>query len=369
MDFSFSDQEIDFREAVREFARANWPADRRFLLGRSERQDDYELEVRFRRAMGELGWFVLDWPPELGGQARSPVYRYLLSWELFWWGAPYHVTALTLVAPLLIKYGNSWQREHLLSRIATGEIDFSLGYTESEAGSDLASLVTRARRTSDGYAIAGQKLYTSYARQTDYIWLAARTDPTAPKHKGISIFIVDKRLPGVSIAPLSTIDGGETYITYYDDVVVPPECLVGEENQGWRYIVEALDQERITLFPVAQADRIFRWLAEFARTDGADNASQRRRLAELSPRVEGATLLSHRCAWQASRGEVASADAAKLKVIVTELLQELGRLAVELHAPEAARLYLGCIMQTFGGGATEVLKDVIGYAGLGLPRG
>jgi 3-oxocholest-4-en-26-oyl-CoA dehydrogenase alpha subunit len=366
MDFAFSPEEIDFREQVRDFARTNWPAERRFLLGRNERQDDYDLEIRFRRAMGELGWFVLDWPRDLGGQARSPVYRYLLSWELFWWGAPYHVTALTLVAPLLIKYGTKWQREYLLPRIGTGEIDFSLGYTEAGAGSDLASLAMRARRTNDGYVISGQKLFTSYARLTDYIWLAARTDPTTPKHQGISIFTVDKRLPGVTIAPLPTMDGGETYITYYDDVTVPAECLVGEENQGWRYIVEALDQERITLFPVAQADRIFRQLADFALSGGS--APLRRRLAELSPRVEGSTLLSHRCAWQAGRGDVASADAAKLKVLVTELLQQLASLAVDLRAPEAERLYRGCIMQTFGGGATEVLKDLIGYAGLGLPR-
>jgi 3-oxocholest-4-en-26-oyl-CoA dehydrogenase alpha subunit len=369
MDFSFSPEEIAFSDDVRAYARANWPSERRFLLGRGERQEDSELELRFRRGMADRGWFVLDWPRELGGQARSPMYRYLLSWELFWWGAPYHVTALTLVAPLLIKYGNSWQRERLLPRIATGEIDFSLGYSESDAGSDLASLATRALRSADGYVISGQKLYTSYAQQTDYIWLAARTDQSAPKHHGISIFIVDKRLPGVGITPLPTMDGGETYITYYDDVLVPSECLVGEENQGWRYMTEALAQERITLFPVAQADRIFRSLSEFARAQGIEKAPLRRRLAELSPSIDGATLLSQRCAWQASCGEVALADAAKLKVVVTELLQELARLAVELGAPDAERLYLGCIMQTFGGGATEVLRDLVGYAGLGLPRG
>jgi alkylation response protein AidB-like acyl-CoA dehydrogenase len=319
--------------------------------------------------MGSLGWFVKDWPCELGGEGRSPVYRYLLSWELFWWGAPYHVTALTLVAPLMIKYGNTWQREFLLPRIGAGEIDFSLGYTESQAGSDLAALETRARRTSSGYVISGQKLYTSYAQLTDYIWLAARTDANAPKHRGISIFIVDKHLPGISIAPLQTLDGGETHITYYDDVVVPAECLVGNENSGWQYVVEALNHERLTLFPVAQADRIFRRLVEFARHESNASVHVRRRLAELAPRVEGAKLLSDRCAWQASLSDVAPGDAAKLKMIVTELLQQLAALAVELRAPDAERLYLGCIMQTFGGGATEVLKDLVGYAALGLPRG
>jgi alkylation response protein AidB-like acyl-CoA dehydrogenase len=368
MDFSFADDELAFQDEVREFVRANWPSDRRFLLGRSERPEDYAFEVPFRRKMGALGWFVKDWPTELGGQARSAIYPYLLAWELFWWGAPYHVTALTLVAPLLIKYGNAWQRKSVLPRIASGEIDFSLGYTEAEAGSDLAALQTRARRTAHGYVISGQKLYTSYAHLTDFIWLAARTDPAAPKHRGISIFIVDKRLPGVSITPLPTIDGGETYITYYDDVTVPVESLVGDENNGWQYVVEALNQERITLFPVAQADRLFHRLIEFARNTGSDRAHARRRLAELSPRVEGARLLSHRCAWQASRGDVAPGDAAKLKVTVTELLQQLAALAVELRAPNAERLYLGCIMQTFGGGASEVLKDLTGYAALGLPR-
>jgi alkylation response protein AidB-like acyl-CoA dehydrogenase len=367
MDFALEAEELTFREEVRQFVRANWPAERRFLLGRSERADAYALEVPFRRKMGALGWFVKDWPREFGGEARSPVYRYLLSWELFWWGAPYHVTALTLVAPLLIKYGNTWQREFLLPRIGTGEIDFSLGYTESEAGSDLAALQTHARRTSGGYIINGQKLYTSYAQVTDYIWLAARTDPTASRHRGISILIVDKHLPGVSMTPLPTIDGGETYITYYDDVLVPAECLVGTENAGWQYVVEALNYERLTLFPVAQADRIFQQLVDLARL-GSATSHARRTLAELAPRVEGAKLLSDRCAWQASRDDVAPGDAASLKVIVTELLQQLAALAMELHSPDAERLYLGCIMQTFGGGATEVLKDLVGYAGLGLPR-
>jgi alkylation response protein AidB-like acyl-CoA dehydrogenase len=368
MNFSFAEDELAFREEVRAFVRANWPAERRFLLGRSERADDYAVEVPFRGQMGARGWFVKDWPIELGGQARSPIYRYLLSWELFWWGAPYHVTALTLVAPLLIKYGNPWQRECLLPRIASGEIDFSLGYTEAQAGSDLAALETRARRIANGYVISGQKLYTSYAHLTDYIWLAARTDPLAAKHRGISIFIVDRRLPGVSITPLPTIDGGKTCITYYDDVVVPIECLVGDVNHGWQYVVEALNQERITLFPVAQADRIFHQLIELARDTGPDRAHVRRRLAELAPRIEGARLLSDRCAWQASRGDIAPGDAAKLKVTVSDLLQQLAVVALDLRAPDAERLYLGCIMQTFGGGASEVLKDLIGYAGLGLPR-
>jgi alkylation response protein AidB-like acyl-CoA dehydrogenase len=366
MDFAFSHEETAFREEVRAFIRAAWPSERRFLLGRSERAEDYAFEVPFRLAMGEKGWFTLDWPADLGGRGLSPLYKYLLSWELFWWGAPYHVTALTLVAPMLIAYGNAWQRQAILPRIASGEIDFSLGYTEAGAGSDLASLATRARRTSEGYVIAGQKLYTSYVGFTDYIWLAARTDPDLPKHRGLSVFVVDKTLPGVTITPLPTIEGGQTYVTYYDDVLVPHEALVGEENRGWQYIVEALNYERLTMFPVAQADRLFLDLVAFAREHGSP--SLRRRLAELAPRVAGTTALSHRCAWQASRGDVGPADAAKLKVLLTDLLQQLARLAVDLGAPNAERLYLGCTMQTFGGGATEVLKDLVGFSGLGLPR-
>ena len=367
MDFSLAPDELAFRDEVRAFARANWPEERRFLLARSEREDDYAKEVEFRRRMAERGWFVKDWPRQYGGEGLSPLYRFLLSWELFWWGAPYHVTALNLVAPILMAHGNDWQRSHLLPAIASGEIDFSLGYTEPGAGSDLASLATRAERTTDGYRVNGQKLYTSYAKLTDYIWLAARTDPQAPKHRGISVLVVDKRSPGVTITPLPTMDGGETYVSYYEDVLVPRRCLVGEENQGWRYILEALDQERVALFPVAQAVRIYEELVRFARANGG--AALRRRVAELSPRVEAAALLSYRCAWQAGRGEMASADAAKLKVTVTELLQRLARVAVDLGAPNADRLYLGTVMQTFGGGATEVLKDVVGYSGLGLPRG
>jgi 3-oxocholest-4-en-26-oyl-CoA dehydrogenase alpha subunit len=366
VDFALAPEEEAFRADVRAFARANWPTERRFLLGRSEREDDYAIELEFRRKMGELGWFTLDWPVEMGGAGRSPMYRYLLAWELFGWGAPYHVTALTLVAPMLIKYGNPWQREDLLPQIGRGEIDFSLGYTEAGAGSDLAALQTRARKTDDGYVIDGQKLYTSFVKLTDYIWLAARTDPEAPKHRGISIFIVQKNTPGVTITPLPTIDGSETYVTYYDDVHVPESALVGAENGGWRLVVEALEQERITLFPVAQTVRIFDQLTAHARASHSSWAG--RRLAEFSPRVKGAELLSLRCAWQASRGEAGGADAARLKVLVSELLQQLAKLAEDMRAPHADRLYLGTIMQTFGGGATEVLKDLVGFHGLGLPR-
>lgn len=366
MDLSLRPEELRFREEVRAFARSHWPVERRFLLGRSESEDDYALELSFRRAMAERGWFVMDWPAEFGGAGRSPIFRFLLSWELFYWGAPYHVTALNLVAPILMKYGSDRQRRELLPRIAAGEIDLSLGYTEPGAGSDLASLATRAERTSDGYRINGQKLYTSYVKLTDYIWLAARTDPEAPKRQGISLFVVDKRLPGVSITPLPTMDGAETYITHYDDVMIPADCLVGAEHQGWRYILEALNEERVALFPVAQAVRIFEELADRARTQGT--SALRRRLAELWPTVEGATLLAYRCAWQAERGEMGPADAAKLKVLVTELLQQLARAALDLGMPYGERLYLATIMQTFGGGATEVLKDLIGFAGLGLPR-
>lgn len=367
MDFSLAPEEVAFRDEVRTFARASWPAERRFLIGRSESEDDYALEVPFRRAMGARGWFAMDWPTELGGMGRSPIFRFLLSWELFAWGAPYHVTAVNLVAPILIRHGNAWQREHVLPRIASGEIDFSLGYTEPGAGSDLASLATRAERAPEGYRINGQKLYTSYAKLTDYVWLAARSDTAAPKRQGISLFIVDKRLPGVAITPLPTMDGTETYITRYEDVLVPEECLVGEAHRGWQYILQALDEERVALFPVAQAVRIFDDLARSARERGTP--ALRRRLVALWPRVEGAALLSYRCAWQAGRGEVGSADAAKLKVIVTELLQRLARIALDLGAPYGERLYLTTIMQTFGGGATEVLKDLVGFAGLGLPRG
>lgn len=386
MDFRFTPEQERFRQDVRRFLAQEWPPERELLTGRSAAAEDYRFEEEFRRKLGAKGWLALDWPPQYGGGGRPFLERYILSWEVWYHGATYSLTAVHIVAPVLLRHGSANQKQQFLPRIASGEIDFALGFSEAGAGSDLASLQTEARRQGDCYVIRGQKVYTSFAHLTQFIWLAARTDPEAPKHRGISLFIVPTDAPGLSITPLLAMDGERTNITFYDSVRVPKQMLVGEENMGWYYLGESLDYERVALFPVARLKRIFDRLAEHVRANktlGVRREIARLWLAEAAVELEVATLLSHRTAWLMDRGQRLDYESAATKVYITELYQRLANGALHLlglwgqtrqDSPLAVlkgdleKLYRFAVMQTFGGGASEVLRDRVAARGLGLPR-
>ncbi len=351
--------------------------------------DDEPTYIRAVRRMGEDGWLGLGWPVEYGGQGRGPIDQMIFVEESHWAGVPLPLLTLNSVGPTLMSMGTDEQKKRLLPGILEGRIHFSIGYTEPTAGTDLASLRTRAVRDGDEYVITGEKLYTSAIQYADYVWLAARTDPDAPKHKGLSVFIVPTGADGFHWTPLSTMAGEFTSSTFYDGVRVPASNLVGEENAGWKLITNQLNHERVAICPVSGILRsiteVQEWACDEKGADGTrviDRQWVQVHLARLLARAEFLKLLNWKVAWSADKG-LSPADASATKVFGTEFALEAYRLLLEIvgragSLPEGSpgailkgRLEEGSRSQTiftFGGGTNEVQRDIIAMVGLGLPR-
>jgi len=344
---------------------------------------------RYVRRMGEDGWLGIGWPEEYGGQARGAVDQMLFVEESHWAGVPLPLLTLNSVGPTLMALGSDEQKRRILPGILRGTVHFAIGYTEPNAGTDLASLQTRAVRDGDGYVIDGRKLYTSAIQYADYVWLAARTDPDVAKHKGLSVLIVPVDADGFSWTPLPTIAGDITSTTYYDNVRVPAANLVGAENQGWRIITNQLNHERVAICPVSgllrSLDEVRRWAVEQRLADGRrviDQEWVQLLLARVHARAEYLKLLNWKVAWASDQG-LNPADASATKVFGTEFALEAYRLlgevvgqAATLEAGSPGAVLRGRLEQqsrgqtifTFGGGANEVQRDIIAMVGLGLPR-
>jgi alkylation response protein AidB-like acyl-CoA dehydrogenase len=347
----------------------------------------------FREAMGRMGkdgWLTLGWPKEYGGQGKGAVEQFIFWDETYRARAPLPLITVNTVGPTLIQYGSEAQKAEILPRIRDGELLVGIGYTEPGAGTDLASLQTRAVRDGDHYVVNGQKLFTTHAQDAEYIWLAVRTDPDAPKHKGISILLVPTDTPGYSCTPIRTIGGEITNVTYYQDVRVPVANRVGPENAGWGLITNQLNLERITLAMPGSADRlleeVWAWAGKAPAPGGGRMLDQpwvQQNLARVYAKLEGLKLMNWRSAWLIDQGRPAMADASAVKVMGTELLIECYRLLLEiagaaglLRRGEPGALfgglleqaYRGAMVNTFGGGVNEVQRDIIAMAGLGLPR-
>jgi alkylation response protein AidB-like acyl-CoA dehydrogenase len=345
--------------------------------------------TRVIRRMGEDGWLGLGWPAEFGGQGRGPIDQMIFVEESHWAGVPLPLLTLNSVGPTLMTLGTDEQRERILPGILRGEVHFAIGYTEPTAGTDLASLRTRAERDGDEYVITGEKLYTSAIQYADYVWLAARTDPEAPKHKGLSVFIVPTDAPGFSWTPLRTTAGEFTSATFYDGVRVPAANLVGQENEGWKLITNQLNHERVALCPVSGILRsvadVEAWARQEKLADGSrviDKEWVQIHLARVGARAEFLKLLNWKVAWAADKG-LNPADASATKVFGTEFALEAYRLLLEVvgqagYLPEgspgavlAGRLERRSRSETiftFGGGTNEVQRDIIAMIGLGMPR-
>lgn len=342
------------------------------------------------RQMGADGWLGLGWPEEYGGQGRTPIEQQIFIEEAQAAGAPVPLLTINSVAPTLMRFGTKEQKDFYLPRILRGEIQFAIGYSEPGAGTDLAALRTRAERDGDEWVINGQKIYTSIAEIADYVWLACRTDPDAPRHKGISIIIVPTDTPGFSVTPIHVMGGARTNATFYDNVRVPAGNLVGEENAGWTLITNQLNHERVAIAPAGWVVRRFHEVLEWARStrlaDGRrviDQEWVQVNLARVRARLEYLKLLNWKVAWAATAGTLAPTDASVTKVFGTEFYIEAYRLLMEVIGPESAlrepssgarlrdRLeasYQGTLVLTFGGGTNEVQRDLISMFGLGFPR-
>jgi alkylation response protein AidB-like acyl-CoA dehydrogenase len=336
------------------------------------------------RRMGRDGWLGVGWPTEHGGRGFGPVEQQIFVNEAARADIPLPAVTLQTVGPTLLAYGTPEQKETFLPRILAGEVHFAIGYTEPEAGTDLASLRTRAVLDGAEYVVNGQKTFTTGAHDADYLWLACRTDPDAPRHRGISILIVDTRDPGYSWTPIITCDGAHhVNATYLNDVRVPVRMRVGPENEGWRLVTTQLNHERVMLGPAGRLgalyDRVHAWAA--AAEGGAllDQPDVRRALARAYAGLRVNELLN----WQvAAASTVEIADASATKVFASEQLQWLGQTLEEVvgrHGdpaePATAELLSWLDIQakrnlvlTFGGGVNEIQRELIATAGLGLPR-
>ena len=348
------------------------------------------LYMQAVRRLGADGWLGIGWPREYGGQGRSPVEQFIFFDEAARAGVMLPTLTINAVAPAIMQHGTAEQKARFLPPILRGELHFSIGYTEPSAGTDLASLRTRAVRDGDEWVINGSKVFTSLAEYADYIWLAARTDPGAAKHKGISIFAVKTDRPGYRITPIWTLGNVRTNATYYDDVRVPAAALIGEENSGWQLITTQLNHERIALAPVGYVDRIYhdvrQWAHETRLADGRrviDQPWVQLHLARVHAKLEVLKLLNWREAWNMARGTLDFAQASAVKVYGSELYVEAYQLLLEVmgeagylkrDSPGAVlkgrveRMYRATLILTFGGGTNEVQRDIIAMAGLAMPR-
>lgn len=349
-----------------------------------------EANRRVVRQMGRDGWLGIGWPAEYGGQGRSAIEQFIFFDESMRAGAPVPMLTINTVGPTIMNYGTPEQKDFFLPKILAGEIHFCIGYTEPEAGTDLAALRTRAVADGDEYVINGQKIFTSLASDADYVWLATRTDPEVKKHKGISMFIVPMDTPGITIEPMRLLGEHDINQTFYVDVRVPATNLVGGENNGWSLITNQLNHERVTLCAPGVVERsledIRAWAQETKLADGTrviDQEWVQLNLARVHARLEFLKLINWKVAWTATQGHLDVADASSIKAFGTEFYLEAFRLLFEVvgqvgylkaGSPEAViasrleSLYRSMLILTFGGGTNEIQRDLIAMFGLGLPR-
>jgi alkylation response protein AidB-like acyl-CoA dehydrogenase len=339
------------------------------------------------RALATANLLGVGWPKEYGGRGFSAIEQFIFAEEAQRVNAPIPLVTLNTVGPTLMQCGTEEQKQKFLPAILDGSVEFAIGYSEPGAGSDLASLRTTAVRDGDSYVINGQKMFTSGAAYADYIWLAVRTDPNAKKHKGISILIVPTSSPGFSWQPLHTMPGISTFYTFYDDVRVPVSALVGEEHQGWRLITTQLNFERAALGNLGALEPLFEKTLDWATStelDGErviDKPWVQLALARVEAQVAAYKLVNLRINAAMAKGVLNMGEASAAKVFGTELTQQVARELLEVLDSNGVRrgddaplrgglesAYRWAVINTFGGGANEIQRDIIAMAGLGMPR-
>ncbi len=388
MHIGFTVEQDQLRQRLRDyFADLMTPELRAALGSPSGEYGDGDAYRRVVRQLGRDGWLAIGWPAEYGGQDRSVIDQLIFTDEAAIAGVPVPFLTINTVGPTIMRFGTPEQKQRFLPAIAAGELHFSIGYSEPGAGTDLASLRTRAVRDGDSYVISGQKMWTSLIQYADYVWLACRTDPDEPRHKGLSIIIVPADAAGFSWTPVRTLAGVTTSATYYSDVRVPAGNLVGEENKGWPLITNQLNHERVALTSAAPVQSALAAVTDWARSaklaDGRrviDEEWVQLNLARVHAKAEFLKLVNWRIA--AAAGSPGPAVASATKVYGTELTIEACRLLLEVLGPGAEvragspgallagrieRMQRSALILTFGGGTNEVQRDIIGAAALGLP--
>ncbi|HXQ60537.1 MAG TPA: acyl-CoA dehydrogenase family protein [Acidimicrobiales bacterium] len=345
---------------------------------------------RITKQMASDGWLGIGWPKEWGGQGRSAIEQFIFFDESMRSGAPVPMLTINTVGPTIMNFGSDEQKQFFLPKILAGDIHFCIGYTEPNAGTDLAALQTKAVVDGDELVINGAKIFTSLAGDADYCWLAVRTDPEASKHKGISMVIVPMDTPGVRVVPMQLLGDHNINYTFWEDVRVPVSNIVGGINNGWSLITNQLNHERVTLCSPGIIERalgdVRAWAQQTKLADGRrviDQEWVQLHLARVYAKLEFLKLINWKVAWQGTQGRLEIADASSIKVFGTEFYMEALRTLSEIigqagylkrGSPGAAlkgRLEAysrGLIILTFGGGTNEIQRDLIAIFGLGMPR-
>jgi len=391
VDFEFSAEQTAFKTEVERFLDEHQHPDVMEVTRENMAQlVDTPPRRAFMKKMAERGWLGITWPKEYGGQEGDGVYEYLLNESLARRGAPQIGKGVGIIGKTLIRHGSEKLKREFLPKILRNEVEFAIGYTEPQAGSDAAAMALRAVREGDGWRLNGQKIFTTSAHFAEWYWVGARTDPDAPKHHGITLFLVKLDDPGLKVYPMPTIGDEITNQVYFDNVFVPDAYRVGELNRGFQYISEALDLERFTMFTFSPIQQRMEELCDYVRTEERDGRPLRedpivrRRIARLATQTEVARVLGLRFVAKSMQGGAApTVEASQYKLYATELSKRVADAAVDIGGPgaqlrvhtaeapmrgRAELTYRYTVVDTIGGGASEIQKNIIARRKLGLPK-
>jgi alkylation response protein AidB-like acyl-CoA dehydrogenase len=382
MYFSWSKDEENFREKVKKFLLENWDPSKSDLLEGAD-DDSFKDMRKFRRKLAEQGWLIMSWPKEYGGKNASYMQQMIFKEESASYGAPTAGGAEDILAPALMLHGTDDQKKNHLPPIAKAQVLWAQGYSEPGAGSDLASLATRAQKEGDFFIINGQKIWSSNAHRSDWMHVLVRTDPDAPKHKGISYIMIDLKTDGINIRPIEQIHarGGFNEV-FFENVKIPTSNLIGEENRGWYIAMTALDFERSGVHLVIGVKRKIDEIMEYINKQ-KNNSLLIKKITDSIIELEIARLLSYRITSMQSKGIVPNYESSLAKTFGTELIQNHARRVINLlgmhgglaknskHAPLNGifcQEYISMIGQTIQGGTSEIQRNIMATRGLGLPR-
>ena len=390
MDFEFSNEELSFRNELSAWLKdelANRPQE-----GGNDADAEWAFGLEMRKKLADKGWLTMAWPEEYGGQGVSHMMQVVFAEEMSYTRAPGRdVFGTRMMAPTLMIHGTEEQKREFLPPVSKGEVQWCQGYSEPESGSDLASLQTRAVEDGDDFIINGTKIWTSSAHRADHIMVLTRTDPDAPKHRGISFLLCDMNTPGLTVNPIINMAGDHGFnMVTFDNVRVPKKNLVGEQNRGWYVGATLLDFERSGVDYSAGGRRVLEELIAYAKANDqngsliASNAIMRNRLADLAIEVDVSRLISYNIAWMQGEGLVPNKESSMGKIVGTELQQHLSETGMQMlglhgqlepgskYAPMQGRIehmHLTNVSETIQAGTSEIQRNIIATRGLGLPRG
>ena len=390
MDFEFSNEELSFRNELSACLKeelANRPE-----KGGDDADAEWAFGLEMRKKLADKGWLTMAWPEEYGGQGVSHMMQVVFAEEMSYTRAPGRdVFGTRMMAPTMMIHGTEEQKREFLPPVSKGEVQWCQGYSEPESGSDLASLQTRAVEDGDDFIINGTKIWTSSAHRADHIMVLTRTDPDAPKHRGISFLLCDMNTPGLTVNPIINMAGDHGFnMVTFDNGRVPKKNLVGEQNRGWYVGATLLDFERSGVDYSAGGRRVLEELIAYAKANDqngsliASNAIMRNRLADLAIEVDVSRLISHNIAWMQGEGLVPNKESSMGKIVGTELQQHLSETGMQMlglhgqlepgskYAPMQGRIehmHLTNVSETIQAGTSEIQRNIIATRGLGLPRG